>query len=209
MPLAANSRKCPSCGAAAPAMIVKCPYCGHEYGGTGASGGVTAFFERLDALDQQLFEVEAAKEANGSLVKTLFTEMAKQIAGTSAGDKRKLEMIQNFPIPNSREDILEFVILASSRTTPVPGLFSTASMTEIRDAEKYNDAWNTKIKQAYEKAKVVFASDPQELRRIEQILKAGGTSGKVKSARSKHLLFVAASGAVIVIILVLALVYGW
>ncbi|MCL1928969.1 MAG: hypothetical protein FWG07_09295 [Treponema sp.] len=190
-------------------MIVKCPYCGHEYGGTGASGGVTAFFERLDALDQQLFEAEAAKEAKGGLVRTLFAETAKQIAGTSAGDKRKLEMIQNFPIPNSGEDILEFVILASSRITPVPGLFSGTSMTEIRDAEKYNDAWNAKIKQAYAKAQVIFASDPQELRRIDQILKAAGTSGTVKSARSKHLLLAAAGVAVAVIVLVLAFIFDW
>ena len=204
---AENSRKCPSCGAAAAAMIVKCPYCGHEYGGTGASDGVTAFFERLDALDQELFEAEAAKGPKGPLGAVL-AETVKQIAGPSLGDKRKLEMIQNFPIPNSREDITEFVILASSRLKAVPGLFSMASHSEIRDAERYNEAWNAKIKQAYAKARIIFASDPVEMRKIDQMLKdLNVTPGKTASV-PKQLLVLLAIGAVAAIVLVLALAFG-
>ena len=128
-PAPENGRKCPSCGAGASAMTVQCPYCGHELGGSGVPGGVAAFFERLDALDQQLFEAEAAKEVTrpGGAFGAMsgFAGVAKTLTGTSAGDKRKLEMIQNFPIPNSREDIL-----ASSRITSGPGIFTAINIAD-------------------------------------------------------------------------------
>jgi hypothetical protein len=194
-------------------MAVQCPYCGHEYGGSGVPGGVAAFFERLDALDQQLFETEAAKEAKGSPggafgAMSSLAGVAKTLTGTSAGDKRKLEMIQNFPIPNSREDILEFIILASSRITAGPGIFTAINIADIRDADKYNTAWSTKIKQASAKAQIIFASDKQELRRIDTILKdANITPGKVKPVWFKFLIPVIAVVVFLIIVAVAAFIF--
>jgi hypothetical protein len=193
-------------------MAVQCPYCGHELGGSGVPGGVAAFFERLDALDQQLFETEAAKEVarSGGMFGAMFgfAGVAKTLTGTSAGDKRKLEMIQNFPIPNSREDILEFIILASSRITSGPGIFTAINIADIRDADKYNIAWSTKIKQAYAKAQIIFASDKQELRRIDTILKdANITPGKVKPVWFKFLIPVIAVVVFLIIVAIAAFIF--
>lgn len=58
---------------------------------------------------------------------------------------QKLEMIKTFPIPNSKEDIIEFMILASSNI----------GYTEQKNKmdEAYEDAWVTKFMQGYQKAK--------------------------------------------------------
>lgn len=61
--------------------------------------------------------------------------------------KEKSLMIRNFPIPNSKEDIIEFMILASSN---VKG-----------EANKeIFEAWVAKMEQAYQKSQLTLYNDP-------------------------------------------------
>lgn len=68
---------------------------------------------------------------------------------------RKDDMIRNFPIPNTKEDILEFLILAS---------------TNIRgeDNKDIFEAWVAKFEQVYKKGLLLFKDD-NDLIRIQQI----------------------------------------
>jgi len=173
-----NIRKCPACGAEVPAMAVACSECGHEFSNVRASNAVREFFEKLDNIDQQVFEKEAAKEAKGPLGGAVgamlgLDGMAKMFTGTSAGAKRKISMIEGFPIPNSKEDIIEFILLASSRYRGAKKPLITSSIGAAQKMEEFklDDAWRAKCEQAYTKAKLTFGSDKAAIAEIENILK--------------------------------------
>ena len=154
-----------------------CPFCNNEFSNIPVAASVHAFFDKLDALDQQAFEENAKKDAKGPLGGALgaalgLDNMVKLYSGLSAGDKRKIEMINNFPVPNNKEDILEFIILACSRVNKKPRMLGNPNwLIEKRDIEKYNNAWTTKIKQVYMKAQIAFKSDRELLQKIERIIK--------------------------------------
>mgnify|MGYP003436194760 FL=1 len=64
-------------------------------------------------------------------------------------------MIRNFPIPNTKEDILEFLILASSNIIG-------------EDEKDIFEAWTAKFEQGYQKALLLFGQDT-DFSRIQQI----------------------------------------
>lgn len=74
--------------------------------------------------------------------------------------EEKENIITSFPIPNTKEDILEFMILASSNIG-----YSNSQDDKKRE---YEDAWVTKFIQAYQKAKLVFDTN-SELEKINKI----------------------------------------
>jgi len=173
-----NIRKCPACGAEVPAMAAICPTCGHEFSNVQASGTVREFFEKLDIIDQQVFEKEAAKEAKGPLGGAVgamlgVNEMANMFGGVSAGEKRKMAFIESFPIPNSKEDILEFLIIATSRIKEIPkmiGFGAKATQSEINAVKRMNEAWASKCQQVYNKAKIGFGTDKDSMSKVTAAL---------------------------------------
>lgn len=69
--------------------------------------------------------------------------------------EQKDRMIRNFPVPNTKEDIIEFMILASSNILG-------------EDERDIYEAWLAKFEQTYQKALILFSGDP-DLSRIQQI----------------------------------------
>ena len=166
-------RKCPACGAPVPAMSAVCAECGHEFSNVQVTNSLQAFIAKLDAVDDQVYAKEAAKESKGGLG-AMFGGMAKVygIATAGAGAKRKVALIEGFPIPNSKEDILEFIVLAASRFQGVPIPWSLKINPGLMQEEMVLDrAWKTKCEQAYNKAKLSFGSDKDAITYIESILK--------------------------------------
>ena len=172
-----NIRKCPKCGGDIPYMSASCKLCGNEISNQQVALSVAAFFERLDALDQQIFEQNAKKELQGPVGGAwgaLFgiDTLVKLGTGIGAAEKRKLEMIKNFPIPNSKEDIFEFAILACSRMDVKVRMMGNPNyFFEKKEADKYKAAWTAKIKQAWLKAQIAFGSDREGLQNLRQIIK--------------------------------------
>ena len=76
-------------------------------------------------------------------------------------ESEKIEIVKTFPIPTSKEDIYEFMILASSN-------FDENYYVTHKDEEDISDAWLAKIEQCYQKAKISF-SDEKEFQRISEI----------------------------------------
>ncbi len=68
---------------------------------------------------------------------------------------QKDSLIRNFPIPNSKEDIMEFMIMASSN---IKG----------EDDQDIYEAWLAKFDQAYQKALLLFKTE-EDLSRIQSI----------------------------------------
>jgi hypothetical protein len=160
-------------------MTAVCPSCGHEFTNVQTSSTVGAFFEKLDAINQEVYEKEAAKEAKepsggvfGAVMGMGLNAMTRAVSGTGAGIKRQIALIEGYPIPNSKEDILEFVLLASSRYKGVskPLIPAFTGSAEKMEVFKLDDAWRTKCNQAYNKAKITFGSDKVALAQVEAIV---------------------------------------
>ena len=103
----------------------------------------------------------------------LMIAATKKLTWTPA-DKLKESLISNFPIPNTREDILEFLTLASTQIEPV-NAFSRFFVSNGRLKAKWNAIWNKKCKQVYTKAKIVMTSDVQGLAQIKRLLNEAKT----------------------------------
>ncbi len=84
-------------------------------------------------------------EVRGSRASDSVNSFASRL-GQLQSDADKCNYIRSFPIPNNKEDIYEFLIIAS---------------TNIGDelAPDISKAWAAKAKQCYQKAKMVFKND--------------------------------------------------
>jgi len=74
--------------------------------------------------------------------------------GECTTEKQKITLVRAFPIPNTKEDIIEFLILASSNICTS----SHSAGSDTPQKEEY-DAWLVKIEQCYQKAKMILKSD--------------------------------------------------
>lgn len=114
--------------------ITKCPSCGEV---------LKALTVKCPACGFELREVN-----NASSVKDFTDKLANTISV-----KEKIELIRNYPIPNAKEDIFEFLVLATSN-------FDTKKYAAAYGSDKQiSEAWLTKIEQAYVKAESLFKND--------------------------------------------------
>lgn len=114
--------------------IHKCPNCGEL---------LSAFSVICPACG---YEVRGGKASNS------VRDFAARLADIQS-DTHKATLIQSFPIPNSKEDILEFMILAATCFDVGENLTGNGVKKEI------SDAWLAKVEQSYQKAKLLFAND--------------------------------------------------
>ena len=139
--------KCPNCGEVLKAFEINCPACGHELRGTKASSAVKEFALKLEAIESRR-EYEkprglfAAAEAQQRVSKT---------------DEQKISLIKNFSVPNSKEDMLEFMILATSNMNM--NAYDSANTATTKAEKEINAAWFSKVQQVYEKAKRSYSTD--------------------------------------------------
>ena len=140
--------KCPNCGDILDAYESVCESCGYERRGTKATSSV-------QELAQKLQQIEEKRPANDilSIYKKQMEEGAKIISKT---DQQKIELIKNFPIPNNKEDMYEFLVLALSNVDTRTYGLAGGSYTH----KAISNAWYTKLEQAYTKAKFAFGKRP-------------------------------------------------
>ena len=146
--------KCPNCGAVISQTTAVCPECGHRITGQVAVSSVRAFSDKLMLLE--------SKRKGAGL---------GQIFGVSADpiDTQKLSLIRSFPIPNTIDDIQEFMLLAIANIDVglSKNTLNNRYQSKMKSAESsltmprtISDAWVAKMKQAYQKAAVSFPNDP-------------------------------------------------
>jgi hypothetical protein len=103
---AEDVKKCPSCGAPVESFITKCSDCGHEFRGTEASKTISSLFEKLESIER---ERDTIKLGGISGLLGNFDEVSKQMQIDEIITRKKAALIQNFPIPNTREELLEML----------------------------------------------------------------------------------------------------
>lgn len=146
--------KCPNCGEVLDSFTVRCPACGWEVRGAKTTGSVKEFFLKMEAI-------EATRERE----KVDFLTKAYRLQSISKTDEQKISLIKNFPVPNTKEDVLEFMILATSNVD-MP-MYSSLD-TPTAGVKAMTEAWNAKIRQVYAKAKNTYKSDP-DFSRIQEL----------------------------------------
>ena len=162
--------KCPNCGEVLKSFELNCPACGYELRGAKATSAVKEFALKLEAIESRreyekprgLFAVAAAQQR------------------VSKTDEQKISLIKSFPVPNTKEDMLEFMILAISSMNM--RTYDSAN-TDISKSEKeVNAAWFSKVQQVYEKAKMSYSAD-SVFAEIQVLY--DGCSEEIKKAKKK------------------------
>lgn len=140
--------KCPNCGELINAFVTICPACNYELRGAKASSIVKEFADKLE-------QIERTREAQKS---NSFIGMLYGSDGQlNKTDEQKISLIRSFSIPNTKEDIFEFMILAASNIDlKLYGLGDKGVITASQRA--VSDAWLAKFEQAYEKASFAFST---------------------------------------------------
>lgn len=139
--------KCPNCGEVLKSFEAKCPACGLELRGTKATNSVREFALKLEAI-------EARREPEK--VRGIYAQ-AVAMQEISKTDAQKINLIQSFAVPNTKEDILEFMILATSSMNM--GVYDSYNTSVTKSERELNAAWFAKVQQVYEKAKRSCSSD--------------------------------------------------
>ena len=146
--------KCPNCGANITQTTAVCADCGHRITGQAVVSSVHIFSE-------QLMAIEGTRKKPG--FGTVFA------ATIDPADQKKLSLIRSFPIPNSIDDIIEFMVLAVANIDV--GLSKKTMMNKYQSGVKsvesnisiprtISDAWVSKMQQVYQKAQMSFPNDP-------------------------------------------------
>jgi hypothetical protein len=157
---AGNIIKCPQCKADIPSFTTKCEFCGHEFRNLESSNSIKLFFEKLENL-------ENTRESNGVL-----GSFAKFYGlGDSKLKSQKVELILSFPIPNSKEDILEFLALSVPRSK-APSMWGGG--VDIQEKKETAKAFFQKCEQIIMKAGFSFKNDPTTLDEIKYYAKELG-----------------------------------
>lgn len=151
-------------------IISKCPSCGQV---------LKALDAKCPACGLELREVESA-----SSVTKFSEELAKTISV-----RQKIDLIRNYPIPNAKADIFEFLLLATSNFDTKKHMNATGSERMI------SEAWLSKIEQSYVKAEALFKGDSDfskfqdiynsDIKELNAVLKAN----EEKKAGRKHYFF--------------------
>lgn len=136
--------KCPNCGENVESFAAFCPSCGFELRDVKASDTIRELARKLEAIDAQT-------ESNGNKFKNRKGSNHNSI---TEKDKQKVSLIRNYPIPNTREDLYEFLIMASSN---VDMNYADEGDDARSEGEKaLSNAWKAKYEQAYQKASLIF-----------------------------------------------------
>ena len=179
--------KCPHCGSVVESFQIKCPTCGFELRGQNSSNSIKDFTKGLDEIEKEYFNNIDKKDTEFSLFKNDGKGFLAKTFELAADEerradikercfKRKLQYIKNFPVPNSKEDLIEFFILATEnidincfvkKKGMLGKLFSETINSDYKDQE-LSATWLSKMKMIYKKMLLSFKGD-KDLEKMEII----------------------------------------
>ena len=181
--------KCPGCGELIQSFTGRCPACGLEFRDKKSTSSVEELSAKLEAI-----EAERPHRAWTPL------NLVSRYQATDT-DEKKISLIRSFAIPNTREDLYEFMILSLSNINVFAydelNSFSSGGWVGL------SDAWRAKFEQACEKARLMFPDDPQFIAlegRYQQ------KNNSVKKAKRRPWLFIGISFGSFFLLLIILIV---
>lgn len=101
----AFGRVCPSCGAQVQAMTLRCD-CGYEFTNAKAVSSVNLLYDKLNSVTLTAEEEKTVKKAT--------TAEEQDMLRKNMLIEKKISIISTYPVPNSKEDLLEFLSISVS-----------------------------------------------------------------------------------------------
>lgn len=142
--------KCPNCGDNIDSFMTNCPSCGYEVRDIQAASSVKEFADKLAAIEA--LRIQCASK------RMLIYKQAYTMESLSSTDRQIISLIKSYAIPNTKEDLYEFLTLAGSNIDP--DLFNEVKHPTHNDPQKaINNAWLAQFEHAYQKAKISFGGD--------------------------------------------------
>ena len=183
--------KCPNCGEILNnPFSTNCPTCGYELRGANS-------FSTVKNLEQELKKIEAQRQDNKN---SGFWRALTGGAVNNSIDQQLANKIVNFTIPNTKEDIFEFMILAASNIDPM--VYSKDSAMQLLNSKKImiSNAWDSKYNQAHQKAILLFPDD-KKLLEIEKLYKQKRKKiKKIESGPTRQIITIIISTSILLII---------
>ena len=205
--------KCPACGAMRDSMSGVCPDCGYAFKDVEVAQSLQKFAEKIENYDALIVVEEGLEEKKGAGVWTVLgwiflfpimfgiylfkkaKEQHEELTGTS---KLKSEAIMNYPIPNSKNDLTEFIIFTESKMKPIN--YINALTKSGANIQKWNRIWKNKAEQIKKKAAVSLSDDKLAVRKIDESYQAMETRYKENEKIQWIMLGVLAAAFVVLII---------
>lgn len=144
--------KCPSCGEVLESFLTVCPSCGYEIRDAESSTSVRELTQKLENISARKMPTFEGKK---SVMKMVFGKDFKDQDEVEEAQERfeeqkaeeKANLIINFSVANTKEDILEFMILAAS------------NIDIKRDIDDVvTKAWIQKLEQVYQRAQLIMGN---------------------------------------------------
>lgn len=142
-------KKCPSCGSMIESFTTRCSACGYEFRNIETVSSISELFKKLEEIDNQ----------KGGGLLGIFKDWTIT--------EKKVQIIKTFPIPNTKEDLLEFLTMA----VPLGEKKSIFSASEDSETQSLRVAWREKCGQVIMKARFSMKDDPETLAEIEKYAK--------------------------------------
>lgn len=162
-------KKCPACGAIVTSFSAKCADCGHEFSNIEANASIQKLFSLLLELENKYSN---PNEKVG--LTSLFSNALSKASNSDELISKKCELIKNFPIPNTKNDILEFlssaVPYARKVKTGIGSMFASktwgGSDSNAYKEQEIGKAWKYKCEQILMKARFSLKEDKKGLEEI-------------------------------------------
>ena len=172
-------KKCPACGAFVQQMQIKCPECGYEFRDIEACSTTKELQKKLDEI--------ASEASNHSVVSSISARLCGTIDKVTT---RKIQTIKNWPVPNTKEDLIEMLILCNSNRKIDYG-------SDVETERMIASAWNAKFKQVMSKAKIMLKDDPEGQAVIQEIEAA-------KAKKRKLILYSLIAGIIVAAVIAIS-----
>lgn len=119
----AFGRVCPNCGKQVPPMTLKCE-CGYEFTVEKRVSSVEVLMEKINEIRySQKYEERSAFEKLFDPMNAWGSFKSNHV--NAENDRRVNEIINMFPVPNTKEDIIDFLTLAVSNAKKKGGIMGT------------------------------------------------------------------------------------
>lgn len=139
-----NVKKCPACDFPVQSYQGVCPECGYAFEGVDANRSSQALQKLVDSILQEQAATDSKDVSVGASILNNFS------MSNAHNEMRKFERvrnaIQNFPVPNTKTDLMEFILSLKPKTKGMAG-------------GQYADAYLAKYKECLDKARFMFPND--------------------------------------------------
>ena len=135
-------KKCPNCGEPVEPMAVKCSACGYEFRNVEALKSSQRLAEKLEAINEAY---------RGKKIEQNMGFGMKQDVTIFEVGREQVTAIKSFPVPTTKEDLLDFAISMQSKWN------SSTLSDRLAGLES---AYKAKYDECVNKAQILFPNDP-------------------------------------------------